>query len=424
MIKRNSNKFLQNTAIYTLSDVLNKLVPFVLLPVLTRYLTPEDYGIIAIFFVFTGILGVFMTLELNTVIGIKFFKLNRTQLKVYIANMLLITCISCSILLTIVIFQHSTLSRVLSLPSEWLFIGVFVTLLQFFTTVNLVLWQSEHRAISFGIYQIIQTVLNMSLSIVLIIGFGMNWEGRLIAVSINSILFGMLSLSLLNNRRYIKFQLNKAFIKDGINFSIPLLPHALGAWIRTGTDRILLTILIGSSATGLYTVGFQIASVIMVLTMAINKSFAPHLFQQLNAMTVEQKTKYVKYMYLSFVFLLLMAGLLSLASPFIINTFVGSEFKDSQKFITLLAFGFAFYGMNLILTNYILYLQKTILLSYITLIIGIIHIGLTYILIDYYGAMGAAKATIITSLLTLICVWHLSHKLYPMPWLKVLRKVL
>src|SRR6056297_3469330 len=126
MIKFYQSRFFKNASIYTVSDIINKLVPFILLPVLTRYLTPADYGIISIFAVFTSILGVFISLETHGAISVNFFKISREQLKIYIANVLLIVAVTTSIVLLIVIIFQSYFSDLLALPSEWLIIGVFV----------------------------------------------------------------------------------------------------------------------------------------------------------------------------------------------------------------------------------------------------------------------------------------------------------
>ncbi len=410
------SRFVKNAAIYTVSDILNKMVPFVLLPVLTRYLTPSDYGIISIFFVFTAILGVFMTLETNTAISVNYFKISRDELRIYIANVLLIISVATSLIFLILVIFHSNISNLLALPVEWLFIGVIVTLLQFFTTINLILWQSEHNPIPFGFYQISQTIFNLSLSLILIIGFGMGWEGRLIAVSIASITFGILSFSFLFNRQYLYFKLNRSYIRDALKFGLPLVPHALSAWIRTGIDRIFLIMLISPSATGIYTVGFQIASVILVIITAFNKAYTPYLYEQLKEITEKQKSILVKYTYIYFIGLLILASILSVAAPYIVDFFLGKEFIASQKFVTLIAFGFAFYGMYSLVVNYVLYTKKTKTLSFITFTTGLLHVGLSYSLISYNGIMGAAQATIIVSFITLIFVWWYSQKIYPMPW--------
>lgn len=397
------------------------MVPFILLPVLTRYLSPADYGIISIFAVFTSILGVFISLETHGAISVKFFKISREQLKIYIANVLLIVAITTSIVLLIVIIFHTYITDLLALPTEWVIIGVFVTVLIFFTTINLILWQSEHKPFPLGIYQISESVFNLSLSLVLIVGFGMGWRGRLIATSVAALLFGFLSFTLLFKRNYLNLKLSKPYLKDALNFGVPLLPHALSTWVRTGIDRVFLTMLISTTATGLYTVGFQIASVIMVITTAFNKAYTPFLFEKLKDITLSQKKVLVKYGYLYFLGLLILATGLSITGPYIVDIFLGKEFIESQEYITWFAFGFAFYGMYSMLVNYIFYTQKTIYLSYVTFSIGLLHVGLSYLFITYNGTIGAVQATAIISFITFIAVWWLSNKLYPMPWLYSIR---
>lgn len=410
------NKFLKNAGIYTLSDIINKMVPFILLPVLTRYLTPEDYGIIAMFFVFTAILGIVMTLETNTSISVNFFKVSREKLKVYIANVLLIIAIATTITLVFIMIFHDWLTMVTAIPTEWLFLGVVVTLLQFITTINLVLWQSEQNPIPFGIYQIAQTIVNLTLSLILIIGFGMEWEGRLIAVVIASVVFGMMSFVFLIKRNYVKFKLNKEDIQDALKFGVPLLPHALSVWIKTGIDRVFLTMLVSASATGLYTVGFQIASVVTILTVAFNKAYAPYLFEKLIGISEEKKKGLVKHTYLYFLGLLVIAFSLSLVAPLLIDVFLGEEFKKSKEYVSWLAFAFAFFGMYSIVVNYVLFTKKTAYLSYVTISVSLFHALLSYMMISYNGSLGAAQATTITSFITFISVWWLSYRLYPMPW--------
>ena len=411
-----TNRFLRNVGIYTVSDVLNKAVPFLLLPVLTRYLTPSDYGIIAMFTVFTSILGVFISLETHAAISVKFFKSAREELKIYIANVFFLVIGTTSLVFIVLLFFHSYIYQITALPLEWMIIGVFVTLFTLFNTINLVLWQSEHKAFNLGVFQVSQTVFNLGLSLILVIDLEWGWEGRLLAASAAAILFGLCSVVLIYRRNYLNLILSKSHLKEIISFGLPLLPHALGTWVRTGIDRIFLTVLISTAATGLYTVGFQIASIIMVLIAAFNKAYTPFLFEKLKDITDFQKIKIVRYTYLYFGVLILITSGLCLISPIIVRFFVGDEFSGSQEYIVWFAFGFSFYGMYSLVANYVLYSQRTIYLSYITFIVGLIHVGLSYLMISSNGALGAAQAYFIISLLAFVLVWWLSNKLYPMPW--------
>jgi len=414
----NRNKFVKNTLIYTVSDFLNKMIPFALLPLLTHYLTPEDYGIISMFFIFVSILGVIMTLETNTAIGVKFFKVSRDTLKIYIGNILLIISLATSAVFVVLFLFSNWFSKILALPVEWIFIGVVVTLLQFLTTINLLLWQSEQKAIPFGLYKISETIINLSLSLVLIVGFGMGWEGRLIAVSLTTILVGLVSFSLLFKRDFIDFTIRKDIIKDSLNFGLPLMPHALSSWFRTSVNRVFLTTLLSASATGIFTVSFQISSVISVIAYAFDKAYGPKLYEKLKDITEFEKKSIVKYSYLYFLSLLCLAFLFSLTAPVFIDLFLDEKFQESKKYIVWISFGFSFYGMYLIVVKYVLFSQKTHLLSYLTISTSLVHVVLSYFFVLNYGILGAAQAMMISSLVSFLSVWWLSNRVFPMPWVR------
>jgi len=68
---------IKKVSIYTSANILVKAIPFLLLPVLTRYLSPSDYGIIAIFQVILAFLIVFIGLNSNGAVMVNFFKLDK-----------------------------------------------------------------------------------------------------------------------------------------------------------------------------------------------------------------------------------------------------------------------------------------------------------------------------------------------------------
>ncbi|MEH6513898.1 MAG: oligosaccharide flippase family protein, partial [Maribacter arcticus] len=392
MRKLSSFNFLKNASIYTFSDVLNKIVPFLLLPVLTRYLSPTDYGIIAVFTIFTSVLGVFISLETHSALSVYYFKLKRDKLKVYLYNTLLIIFTTTLIVLIVVLIGKNYLEKTLELPLKWLIIGVLVAAFSLFSTINLLLWQNEKKPIPLSSFRIAQTIVNLGVTLLLVVGFGMNWEGRLIGSTVAAILFGFFSFIFFFKRDYLTISYNRKFALDALKFGLPLLPHAISMWIKVGIDRILLTSLVSAAAAGLYTVGYQIGSVLMVLTNAFNKSYTPYVYEKLANNEEDVKLKQVKYAYYYFAFLLLIALLLSTIFPWFFKFFLGKDFGDSIEFIPWFAFSFAFYGMYYIVLNYVMFTKKTLMLSYVTFTIGIIHILLSYWFIKMNGAIGAAQA--------------------------------
>ena len=59
-MKKNNNNdegLFLNTVIYLFSNVLNASIPLLLLPILTRYLSPSDYGVVAMFQMVLAVFG-------------------------------------------------------------------------------------------------------------------------------------------------------------------------------------------------------------------------------------------------------------------------------------------------------------------------------------------------------------------------------
>lgn len=410
-------KLLKNSFIFVLGDILNKAVPFFMLPILTRYLTPEDYGIISVFTVLVSILAVFTGLSIHGAINVNFFKLPKEELKKFIGNTIILLNISTLIVFIFVFLFAPFILEKLLLEKEWLFVAVVLAFSQFLTTINLLLWMSEQKSKPYAIYQISQTIVTAFLSLLLIIGFGMNWEGQLLATTIGTIMFSIISFLFIIKRGYLIFEPNKEYMKDALKFGIPLIPHALSGWIRTGADRIVLMSLIGSYATGIYSVSYQVGMVVGVIATAFNKAWSPHMFKVLSSNpTMNDKKKIVKFTYIYFIFILIFALLFSYVMELAIPYVLGDKFIEASSYIIYFALAFAFQGMYFMVTNYIFYEKKTHTLAYITFFTALLHLGLLYFFISTYAAKGAAIATSISFFFTFILTWWLSNRVYKMPW--------
>jgi len=406
----------KNTFVYVFTEIINKAIPFLLLPILTIYLSPSDYGIVATYGAFTSILAVLIHLSLVGAVNINFFKFSKEHLKIYIANVLLIVFVSSLLFLFIIYIFQDLLSLKLEIPNVWLFVGLLITSAQFLTTLNLGLWQVEQHAKPFGIYQITFMLTNTSIILILVIGLGMGWKGQLIGQAIATVLFALLSFRFIYHRGYLQFTFNRAYIKDAVKFGVPLIPHALSGWFRTGIDRLFITTIIGTSATGLYSVGYQMGMIVGILAMAFNQAYSPYLYKKLSDITDTEKKELVKFTYIYFIGILLFASLLSVIMPWFIKYFLDERYIMSSEFISWIAFGYAFQGMYFMVVNYIFYEKKTYILASVTFFTGLLHAIISYLLINANGAIGAAQATTLSFFIMFILVWILSSKTYPMPW--------
>jgi len=406
----------KNTFIYTLLQIFNKGIPLLLLPILTRYLTPEDYGMIATFSTFVGGIAIFVGLSMSGAVGVSFFHLERSELKLYIGNVFNILLLSAFfITLIIIIFEPYILEK-LQLPKIWIYVAIIVAFMQMLTAINLTLWRSEQKAKPFAFYEISQTLFNIVLSLFFIIILDYGWEGRILGSSLAMIFFGILSMVFLYKRDYLIFNYSLNDIKSALHFGIPLIPHQMALWMRSGVDILFITSIVGVSATGLYTVGFQFGIVIGIFANAFNNAFSPYLYEKLKNITQKGKQDLVKFTYIYFVGILVFAMLLSTLFVWLIDVFLPNKFHGASEYVYLISFAYAFHGMYLMVVNYIFYAKKNHFLSMITLFTSIFHVMVSYVLIYYIGAIGAAYASILSFILTFILVWRISAKVVPMPW--------
>ena len=383
---------------------------------MTRYLSPTDYGIVAIFNVLLAVMVVFVGLNMHGVVNVNFFKLNKDELKEYIGNVFSILFSSFILVFILVYILKSYFSFLPKFPENLIPYIVVVALFQSIFAITLGLWQVEQQSLPYGLFQISRTILNTSLSIIFVVLLCWGWQGRILGIIITSVIFGLLGIFVIYKREYIKFIFNKKYIKDALFFGIPLIPHALGGWIMTGIDRIFINSMIGVDATGIYTVGYQVGMIIGLLAHSFNLAWSPVLFEKLKENNYSTKVKIVKFTYLYNVCIILAALALSFIAPYFLKFFVSKNFYFAYKYVLWIALGYAFQGMYFMVVNYIFYVKKTYILAWVTFSSAGINIVLNYFFIKANGAIGAAQATTITFFISFILTWILSGRVYKMPW--------
>ena len=412
-----TNKLFKDSFVYVISDVINKGIPFLLLPVLTHYLTPEDYGILATFNSLVAVLAIFIGLSIQGAVSVNYYKYSKSELANYIGNVLYILFSTFLLSIFFITLFNHYLQDKLGLEYIWMIAATGLALSLFLVLINLSLWLVEQKPKLYGSYQIFETALKLGLSLLFIIVFSMTWKGRVLGMLIGGGVSAFLSLIILYRRGYLHFAYNKKYIKDALHFGVPLVPHSLSFWLRSGAVIFILSYLVGKKNTGLYNVGNMMVIPLSVLTVAFNKAWAPYLYRKLSKnISILEKKKIVKFTYMYNIAVLLLAYVLYLIAPFIIEWFLDPKFKDSAIYIKYLAFALAFQGMYFMVVNYIFYEKKTKYLAYITFITSIVNVMLAYVLIKKNGAIGAAQAFLITSILNYILVWFYSNKVYKMPW--------
>lgn len=410
------NNLTKYASIYTLSNIAIAAIPFFLLPIMTRVLSPADYGTVAMFGIVVSIFAAFTGLETGGALYVRYYEQNNINFAEYISSCLLILIVSFVVILILIFFVREPLSLLLSVPSDWVLIAIFVAAFQTVILTRLTIWQVSNKVWHYASFQIGQSLMNVALSLWLVLVVGLAWRGRTLGLLISTLLLAVFAIYSLWHDDWIRFKISKMYIKDALKFGVPLIPHSLGGLLIASVDRIMVTNMLDLAQTGIYTVAMQIGMVLSILTNSFNKAYAPWLFENLKTCSHVKKIKIVRYTYVYFLIVIAIATVLGLSAPFILSFLVGESFRHGSNIVLYIAIGFALGGMYFMVTNYVIWAGATARLAGITLVSGLINFIVTYIFIDKYGLMGAGYGFVLSQAVSFLGTWYLAHKVCPMPW--------
>ena len=425
--KLKANSLLSGTAVYLFSNILNAAIPFALLPILTHYLTPAEYGEVAIFQTLLAALMAFIGLNVADASARKYYDghLHENEIRYFIGACLHILIISTVTSFTFIYLFREQLSAWLNLKAQWILLAVFVTAFSVIVQLRLVQWQVRGEAKRYGLLQISQSAFNMLLSVLLVVVFLQGATGRISAQGWAYGIFALLALYLLRRDSLLSILVWKPnYIKESLQYGVPLIPHVFAGFLLTSIDRIIINTEIGISQAGIYMVAVQLAAGMGLLFDAINKAYVPWLFIRLKRDILTEKKQIVRYTYTWFFCIVVIAMLFFVFGPWLITLIADKRYLPAGEVIGWLALGQAFGGMYLMVTNYVFYSKRTGLLSMATITSGLVNVLLLLLLIKLFGLKGAAIAFSISMAIRFLLTWWLAQRLYPMPWFNMKKEKL
>lgn len=408
------SKLLGNTAIYALANVLNGAIPFMLLPILTRVFTPEEYGLVTLVSAVIAIMGAFTGLSAHGAVSVKYFdkEVNHPQ---FVGTSLLVLAGSTVFILLLLLFTGDSISTLINLPRKWLFIAALTSAAQFVINIRLTMWQLQDQPMKYGFFQITQTIFNLSLSLALVFWAIWGWEGRTWGIVIAMLVFSGLAIISMYLSSLVTFNHDRAYIKAMLKFGIPLIPHTLGGFAMAMSDRFILSAKLSIESVGIYSVGMQMAMVIGVFADAFSKAYGPYLYKLLSNEPLMLR-KLVHNSYYIFIGFLSIALIYNIAIEFFYTIFIGDAFIGSLVVAKIGAFGYAFTGMYYALANILFYKEKTGYISMLTFTSGTLSLILTYVLVVHMGIIGASISFLISQFLFFIGTVALVQRFFPLPW--------
>jgi len=402
-------KLIKFSASYTAIEGLQRGALFLMLPVFSHYMTPEEYGIVATSLILISFLSILFSFAIHSAISRYYHKyVDTNELKEFLgSNFIFITLISIFIGIVMILFSKPFFDNFFEEIPFYPYI--IFTLIIVSTQVVIVSYFSLLKAMQrLKLYTIVFNsyfVFQLLLISILIINYNLKQEGYLLGVLISNIIFVPIIFILLKNE--IVYKIKFKYIKESLDYSLPIIPVEILSNVNRLVDRYYILIFIGLSGVGVYYVGVQIAGLINLIALAINSAYTPIFFQKYE----NNDSNYDEIYKISDVIVFIIgvvASFLIVLAPLILELF-DKAYSDSSDIILYLGFTGAIASIYFINTNVLSLDPKLIKLKTVGIIFGtLVNVILGYYFTKHYGIEGAAVSTLvgfaITTLILILIV--------------------
>ena len=408
----------RDSAIYLLgSMILSGASAFLLIPVLVRHLSPEEYGIIMVVSVITTFVMISSTLGMNSSIANEYHRFGPKSkvFREHLGTIFLFTCfVSVAIAIVVLLLRPIFELASPSLPFYPYIIGA--TAIGSSAAVVLMItstYRIQGRPIRYVSVALIQFFLSVSAVFIFVVHLDLGAEGKVVGDVIAGFILFLIAAILISRESVVRIKIYN--LRIALSFGIPLMPHVYFAWVLMSADRLIIGKMMDLESVGIYSLGYQFGMVMFLTLNSIDSGWIPVFYEtankndELNRNFLARATEF----YFSCVSsgAILMALMASLLFPFI----AVKEFESAITVIPLVILGFSFLGFYYMGLKHLLFKRKTGLISLLTIISGLLNIMLNVLLIPITGIQGAAIATAASYLFQSVVVWFFAQRNFPIP---------
>jgi O-antigen/teichoic acid export membrane protein len=407
-------RLIKNTAVYAFGNILPQLFGFVLLPLYTQYLTPNDYGIVTSMQVLTPILMIFFTISLDSSVYRLYYDYKTDEDKRnYLGTISITIFVVASILLILLFVFHNFVEHIYTSISFFPYyaIAIATAFVTVFTLIPKIYFQVNEKATHFVILSLLQFFATTGLVVWFIVFKHQGALGML-----KGVLYGnaiILPVFLFISIKIINFKFDWNILKPSLYYCLPLVPYVLSNWVMNMSNRIFIDRYFTPADNGIYSLGFKIASVTTMLTTAIALSYFPYFFKLANS---EDQTFARKELYknnnLIIIVLIFLSFLIALFSKDLVCLFMSAKYRETFKVIPLLVMANLFVQFIALVNLSFSQAKKTSQLMYIVMVTAVINIIANALLIPHFGLYGAAYASIVSQGIYFLIGHYYSKRYY------------
>ncbi|MDY0339635.1 MAG: oligosaccharide flippase family protein [Coriobacteriia bacterium] len=375
---------------FTLAGVIQKSVSVLTMPIFTRMLSTEQYGLYALYNSWLQVLTILTTLRLTYAVFNKGMSRYGDDREGFTSTMQGVTSIMTLVGLGLYLAAQDWVNALTGLPTL-ITVAMFAELLM---TPAISFWiareryRFRYRPIVY--VTLLQAVANAGLGVIAVVLAEDKGVARILSIVAVQVVVGLFFYvrNILKAPRPFVFE----YAKFAVTFNLPLIPHYLSMYAMDQFDRVMIARMVGLSAAALYTVAVNVGLVLKLVTDGITQSLVPWMYQKLEEGRLEDiESRIGQILVLVSVVVLVFIAV----APELVSLLGGSRYEASVNVVPPIAVSIVFIFAYTIFANVQFHYDANKFIMVASTVGAFANVGLNYVMIPRYGFIAAAYTTLL-----------------------------
>ena len=397
----------KNMGFLFVSDLITRLLSFVLFIAIARVLGQEGLGNYSFIFAFTGIFFVLNDFGISTLF-LREGSRNPERIQHYFKNAATMKLFF-GLLAIIVVAIAINFAQVTGELRTAVYFAAFALFFSNLKELFLAVFQVRQQMFFVGVSRVVEIFLIVLLGLYAI-NSGHGLIGLILALLTAH--FVVFLISVFACARLIKISLgfDFDFQKKFLKTSLPFWFTALFMTISFRTDTVMIQLISGAAETGIYNSSFRLLEALYFIPLAVISAVFPAMSRLHKTDKVLLTRLYRKmFYYLLAIALPMGIGTMILADRIILFLY-GAQFAEAGfvlQILILAEVAMFLYGITAYLLNAI---DRQLLFTLTAAGAAILNVAMNLVLIPKFSYIGAAVSTVVTSFFVLVLLFYLAGK--------------
>lgn len=411
-------KLSKETIIYGFGKGISGLITIFMIPLYTRALGVEKYGLIDVLTTVNAFLYMLTVVGMDSAVPFYYFDAKKSITKKIISFNGIFFRFFLAVLLPVVAYPF-VLNYCLIISDKY-FVDINYLVLIALSIIPFLTLQAYSRdflrIIEKPFYFLYCTVFYSLISVgsqmVFVLILKRNIYGYFEAILFSEFLCGCIFILVI--KKYFEIRINKKILSLLLKYGLPLLPSGLMFLLLSLFDRNIIASHLGLECSGIYALSNKVVAILVFCITSFQLAWGILGISVKDYKNAKKIYSFVFSMYL--IITTFIAICLTLFSKEVVTLFGGNDFLDAYKLVGILCLAQIILGLfNQVAIGSII-MRKTInVLKSVTPGV-IINIVFALIFIDTFGILGGAISKVLGYLITVSIIFCLSQKNYPIKY--------